>query len=405
MKPKLLLLATLYISQYIPTTFFIQTIPVFMRQQNMSLGAIGFLGFLVIPSALKFLWSPLVDRYHLPGLGHYRGWIIGFQSLLITTMLVTASLSVSTQISGLLICMFLAFLFSASQDIATDALTVNLLEPHERGMGNAIQASGNFLGGILGGGAALIVLEQVGFRTTVLTIAIALSLCLIPILFYQEQTRPINASMTLKSYLQPFIRFFSRPGIGLWLFVILLYMISENVSGTLIRPLLVDQGLSLYQIGWLLGIFSYIARIIAALIAGVLITQWGRRRSLIVFGILANLATLLYLFPAIGIASPPVLYTVCIVVSGLQSMAYTALLTAMMDRSHPATAGTDYTTQISVVFVGIVATTVLGGVIAQAIGYAFAIIISVIVSLSSVLLIPKAYKNTALLTQGMNRIL
>jgi MFS transporter, PAT family, beta-lactamase induction signal transducer AmpG len=121
---KLILLVALYVSQYLPTTFFIQTVPVFMQQQKMSLGEIGFLGLLVIPSALKFLWSPLVDRYRVPGLGHYRGWIICFQSLSIATVLITAFLDVQTNITGLLICMFLVFLFSASQDIATDALAV-----------------------------------------------------------------------------------------------------------------------------------------------------------------------------------------------------------------------------------------------------------------------------------------
>lgn len=391
---KLILLATLYISQYLPTTFFIQTVPVLMRQQNMSLGAIGFLGLLVIPSALKFLWSPLIDRYRLPGLGHYRGWIICFQSLLIATLLVTVSLDVQTNIIGLIVCMFFAFLFSSSQDIATDALAVNLLTPQERGIGNAIQASGNFLGAIIGGGAALVLLDKVGFRTTLLALAIVLLLCFMPILLHRERVSPIESSTTFKSYLQPFIRFFSRPGIGLWLLVILLYMISENVSGTLIRPLLVDRGLSLSDIGWLLGVASYIARIVAALVAGVLITQWGRKRSLVVFGVFANLAALLYILPAVGVASPPVLYAVCILVSGLQSMAYTALLTAMMDRSDPTTAGTDYTTQISAVFVGIVATTVLGGAVAQAIGYAPTLIIGAAVSLLGVLLIPKAYKAT-----------
>ena len=391
---KLILLAALYISQYIPTTFFIQTVPVLMRQQKMSLGMIGFLGFLVIPSALKFLWSPLVDRYRLPGLGHYRGWIICFQSLLIVTLVATAFLNVQTNISGLLVCMFLAFLFSSSQDIATDALAVNLLAPQERGTGNAIQASGNFLGAIIGGGAALILLEKTGFRHTLLTMAIALSLCLIPILLYQERVLPSTPASALKPYWQPFMQFFSRPGMGLWLLVVLLYMISENVSGTLIRPLLVDRGLSLSDIGWLLGVASYVARIVAALLAGVLITRWSRRRSLVLFGTIANVTTLLYVLPAVGVASPPILYTVCILVSGLQSMAYTALLTAMMDRSHPATAGTDYTTQISVVFVGIVATTVLGGFVAQAIGYTLTLIIGVAVSLVSVLLIPQTYKNT-----------
>lgn len=388
---KLILLASLYISQYISTTFFIQTVPVLMRQQNMSLGAIGFLGFLVIPSALKFLWSPLIDRYQLPHLGHYRGWIICFQSLLIATLVVTAALNVETNLVGLLVCMFLAFLFSSSQDIATDALAVNLLKPQERGIGNAIQASGNFLGAIIGGGAALILLEKAGLRTTLLTMAIALVLCLVPILLYREHVIPSTKPSALKSYFQPFIRFFSRPNIGLWLMIVLLYMISENVSGTLIRPLLVDRGLSLSEIGWLLGVVSYVARIVAALIAGVVMIKWGRKRSLIAFGIIANFATLLYILPAIGVASPPILYSVCILVSGLQSMAYTALLTAIMDRSNPATAGTDYTTQISVVFVGVIATTILGGMLAQAIGYTLTLIIGAVVSLLSVLLIPKAY--------------
>jgi predicted MFS family arabinose efflux permease len=393
---KLILLASLYISQYLPTTFFIQTVPVFMRQQHISLGTIGFLGFLSIPSALKFLWAPIVDRYHIPRLGHYRGWIICFQSLLIVTLLVASSLDIQTNLVGLLVCMFLVFLFSSSQDIATDALTVNLLEPQERGLGNAIQASGNFLGAIIGGGAALILLDKAGFGTTLVTLAIALLLCLLPILLHCERLELAPKSTPFKSYFQPFIRFFSRPGVGLWLLVILLYMISENVSGTLIRPLLVDQGLSLSDIGWLLGIASYISRIIAALLAGVLIRRWwGHKRSLIVFGSIANLAALLYIIPAVGVASSSTLYTACILVSGLQSMAYVALLTAMMDRCNPATAGTDYTTQISAVFLGIVATTVLGGILAQEIGYISTLIIGAAMSLLGVLLISKAYKATA----------
>jgi predicted MFS family arabinose efflux permease len=76
-------------------------------------------------------------------------------------------------------------------------------------------------------------------------------------------------------------------------------------------------------------------------------------------------------------------------------MAYVALLTAMMDRCNPATAGTDYTTQISAVFLGIVATTVLGGILAQEIGYISTLIIGAAMSLLGVLLISKAYKATA----------
>jgi MFS family permease len=391
---KLLILASLYVAQFLPTTFFIQVVPVLMRQQKMSLEQIGLLGFLVIPSALKFLWSPLIDRYRLRGLGHYRGWILLFHGLLIATIFGISFLEVERDFSLLFVGMFLTFLFAASQDIATDAVAVNLLTPQERGIGNAIQASGNFLGAILGGGVVLILFDRIGWQQSLWMIAIALFLCLIPMLFYQEA--PPAKSLTLNCY-QPFVRFFSRPKMWLWIVVVLLYMVGENVSTTLIRPLLVDRGLSLAEIGQLLGVMSYLARIVGALVAGAMITQWSKttaraivsRASLIRFGVVSNVAMLLYILPAIGVAQPFVLYAICIAVSGLQSMAYTALLAAMMDRSQAETAATDYTTQISAVFLGTMATTILGGRFAQESGYVITFIVSMMISLIAIALIPK----------------
>lgn len=384
---KLILLATLYTSQFIPTTFFLQTLPVFMRQQNMSLEGIGFLGFLIIPSGLKFLWSPLIDRYRIGNLGHYRGWIICFQLLLASIIFFSAFIDIQNNLISLLICMFLACLFSASQDIATDALAVNLLEPQERGLGNAIQAGGNFFGAIIGGGGALILLEKVGWRYSLIAMSVFMLLNLVPTLLYREQA--IANSKVNKSYFQTFIRFFSRPKMLPWLFAVLLYMAGESITTTMIRPLLVDRGLSLSDIGWLLGVVSYSARIALALVAGVMITRWGRRRSLILFGLIAAFTALLYILPAIGVASLPVLYAVCILVSGTQSMAYTALLSAMMDKSDRATAATDYTIQVSVMFLGGIAATVLSGIVAQQTGYTITFIISASVSLLSVFFIIK----------------
>ncbi|BAZ70232.1 MAG: MFS transporter [Pelatocladus maniniholoensis HA4357-MV3] len=384
---KLILLATLYTSQFIPTTFFLQALPVFMRQQNMSLEVIGFLGFLILPSGLKFLWSPLIDRYRIGNLGHYRGWIICFQLLLVAIIFFSAFIDIQNNLISLLICMFLACLFSASQDIATDALAVNLLEPQERGLGNAIQAGGNFFGAIIGGGGALILLEKVGWRYSLIAMSVFMLLNLIPTLLHKEQA--IANSKVNKSYFQTFVRFFSRPKMLPWLFVVLLYMAGESMTTTMIRPLLVDRGLSLSDIGWLLGVVSYSARIVLALVAGVMITRLGRRRSLILFGLIAAFTALLYIVPAMGIASLPVLYAVCILVSGTQSMAYTALLSAMMDKSDRATAATDYTIQVSVMFLGGIAATILSGILAQRTGYTPTFIISAAISLLSVFVITK----------------
>jgi len=396
MLSKLILLAALYTAQFIPTTFFIQTVPIFMRQQNMSLDAIGFLSFLILPSALKFLWSPFIDRYRLPKLGHYRGWIIVFQLLLAIVTFGCAFIDIGENFNTLIICMFCAFLFSSSQDIATDALAVNLLEPHERGIGNAIQSGGNVFGAIIGGGGVLILLDRVGWKYSLIIMSATMLLTLIPVLLYSETVnhKPKKSNF-FKSYLQPFISFLSRPKALPWLLVLVLYMGGEMMSGTMLRPLFVDRGLSLSEIGLMLGIVSYSIRIVSALIAGVLITKLGRINSLILFGLAASIATLLYIIPATGVSNLPVLYAVTITVNALQGMAYTALLSAMMDKCDRQTAATDYTLQVSVVYIGGVAASILSGTIATSTGYAGMFIISAVVSLLSVLVIFKFFRRVA----------
>ena len=396
MLSKLILLAALYTAQFLPTTFFIQTVPIFMRQQNMSLDAIGFLSFLILPSALKFLWSPFIDRYHIPKLGHYRGWIIVFQLLLAIVTFGCAFIDIENNFNILIICMFCAFLFASSQDIATDALAVNLLEPKERGIGNAVQSGGNIFGAIIGGGGVLILLDRIGWKYSLIIMSMIMLLTLIPVFFYPEAVnKKPKQSNFFKSYFQPFITFLSRPKALPWLLVLVLYMGGEMMSGTMLRPLFVDRGLSLSEIGVMLGIVSYSVRIISAFMAGVLITKLGRINSLILFGLAASIATLLYIIPASGVSNLPILYAVTITVNALQGMAYTALLSAMMDKCDRQTAATDYTLQVSVVYIGGVAASMLSGKIATATGYVGMFIISAAVSLLSVLVIFQFFRKVA----------
>ena len=296
----------------------------------------------------------------------------------------------------LVILMFCAFLFSSSQDIATDALAVNLLEPNERGIGNAIQSGGNIFGAIIGGGGVLILLDRVGWKYSLIIMSLTMLLTLIPIILYPEavKNKPKKSNL-FKSYLQPFITFLSRPKALPWLLVLVLYMVGEMMSGTMLRPLFVDRGLSLSEIGVMLGIVSYSARIVSALIAGVLITKLGRINSFILFGLAASIATLLYIIPANGVSNLPILYAVTITANAFQGMAYTALLSAMMDKCQLHTAATDYTFQVSVVYIGGVAASMLSGKVASSTGYAGMFIISAAVSLLSVLVIFKFFRKAA----------
>ena len=129
------LLGSLYVSQFIPIAFLYKALPVLMRQRGASLEAICFLPLLTLPWMLKFLWSPPIDRYGFTRWGHYRFWIICFQPIVACTLVAFAFIDINTQLNLGFLCLVVICFVCASRDVATDALAVGLLEPHERGFG------------------------------------------------------------------------------------------------------------------------------------------------------------------------------------------------------------------------------------------------------------------------------
>ena len=362
-----------------------------MRQEGISLQVIGALPLLAIPVMLKFLWSPLIDRYGFTRWGHYRFWIIWLQLLVIFTVIGLGFFGIKKNFIVLLLGLLSLSLLSSSQDIATDALAVGLLEPQERGLGNAIQTSGNYMGAVIGGGGMLILLSQWGWRATLLTMASIMLVALIPIFLHQERIKKPSKAHITKPALKNLIDFCRYPGIGRWLLMLVFYSSGSMMATTMFRPLLVDIGLSLPEIGWLLGVVSYSAGILGAIVAGLLIAPLGRKRSLILFGLLRAIAISTYLLPAFGVTNLPVLYLVAISVQISISMATTPLYTVMMDKSNLETSGTDYTMQNSIVHLGGIVAAAMSGVIVRMVGYRGVFATSIVVSIIGVVLIAKMF--------------
>lgn len=390
---KFVLLSSLYTSQFLPSAFFFQALPIFLRQQGASLGVIGLLGLLTLPWMLKFLWAPLVDRYGSRRWGHYKSWIVATQISLVLILIHCASLDAADNTVRLFQGVFVVVTLAATQDIATDALAVRLLAPHERGWGNGIQSAGRAMGGILGGGVMLLVLNQLGWRVSVWILAVGVLLALVPLCFYREPGRRADhveetgsAGMTraIANYVETLLSFVRRSGALLWLFFILLYVTGSSMAATMFRPLLVDLGLSMADIGWMTGIVGSGAAIIGSLLAGGLIQPLGRQRSLIVFGIMQAIAVIALTLPAMGVRDPVVLYGVSTGEVFARSLANTALFTVMMDKSRRETAGSDYTLQSSVFIIGHhVGVPALSGFIATAMGYTSVFLIGFVICLAS----------------------
>ncbi|MFP2926366.1 MFS transporter [Pyxidicoccus sp. 3LG] len=361
---KLALLSSLYLSQGLPFGFFTQALPVLLRQQGLSLPAIGLAHLLALPWALKFLWAPPMDRHGSTRWGRRRGYILPLQCLAVGLLLSLALPAQGLDTQLLLAAVLGANLLAATQDIATDGLAVDLLSPAERGWGNGVQVAAYRVGMIVGGGLMLIVFDAVGWRPTFLAMGGLLLAATVPIALYREppSAPPPAQSLALRWWLE-------RPGAASWLLLLVVYKFGEALATGMLRTFLTDSGLTMTDIGWMLGGVGFAAGLVGALLGGSLVVRLGRRRALLLFGIIQAGAVLTYALVARAPATLPLLTLVCALEHVASGMATAAVFTAMMDASRPEYAATDYTVQASVVVLATGAAAAVSGFSAQALGY------------------------------------
>ncbi len=371
------LLASLYFSQGLPFGFFTQALPVLLRQQGASLPDIGLANLLALPWALKFLWAPWVDRRVAGATGGRRRFILPLQAAT-ALLLVALAFLPSTQIPALLAAVLLINLLAATQDVATDGLAVKLLTATERGAGSAVQVGAYRIGMIVGGGALLMVIADLGQPGTFTVMAGLVALASLPILRFRGVEPAGPAPQTLQ------FSWFSVPGAWRWLLLLVVYKLGDAVGSAMIRPLLVDRGLGLGEVGWLLGTIGSTFGLLGALLGGALFSRLSRRSALVSAGVAQSLTLAGWAAVAAGLPDGWIG-----VVSALEHLgsgvATVTLFATMMDAARREHAGTDYTIQASAVVIATAAGGLVSGFVAEPLGYVPFFCFSALVSLAGAL--------------------
>lgn len=381
---RLVTLSLLYVSQALPLGFFVVAMPAILRAQGLSLERVGLLSALALPWLLKWAWAPLVDRWR-SARGHYRGWLLPLQLGCVAAVAVIATLDVATDHATLLVAGGLFMLLSATQDVATDGLAVRLVRPEERGLANGIQVGGYYLGQILGGGGAVVLVGTLGWGAAMTAIAGVLALPVIWVARLREPPPPADATAHGIDF-AALGRFFRRPGIGGWVALLLLWRAGETMAQWMFNPLLVDRGFRLEEIGLLLGVVGSLASLAGAALGGLLTQRLGRRRAMILFGSLCAGALALYLLPALEVGGMAAIYAAVAGVAAAGGMATAALYTGMMDRARSATAATDFTLQQSLAAVGPLVAAGVSGAAAAALGFTGNFVLAIVVQAVAVML-------------------
>lgn len=408
-----LLLFSLYWAQGLPVGFMTHALPVILRAQGVSLTHIGGFGLLMAPWAIKVLWAPWVDRYGSQSFGHYRTWIIPTQLLTVTILITLSFLPIESLNHPLYLFAFFIVLLcmnsvGATQDIATDGLAVNILKGEQQHLGNMFQVIGSRLGFIVGGGAILWAMDVLSWQNTFLILAVIVFFNTLPVLFYHEpvhaqkngHSKPKKINISQKHANDPWFSkqitsylkyFFSSKVMLYWFFVLCCIKVTDGLSGPIIKPLLVDLGLSLSQIGLYITMLGACAALIGAGFAALILKFISRGHALILFSILKlfclfGFTWLAKLHVEQQITDLWIIYLINALEDMFSAMLLVVILTLVMQYSRQNYAGTDFTLQVSIMALvsGILYT--VSGIAGDFLGYMnYLFLISI---LGSVLLIP-----------------
>ncbi len=118
------LLLSLYITQFIGFAFFMEAFVVILRKNGVGLEHLGLIYTLGLVWVLRFLWSPVIDRFRLSSKSHFKAWVGFFQALMVLTLFAASTLSVTENVAVIVLFNALFAFFSASQDVALDALVL-----------------------------------------------------------------------------------------------------------------------------------------------------------------------------------------------------------------------------------------------------------------------------------------
>jgi len=380
-------LTTLYVTQYLGIGFITVGLTAILRDGGTSLDTLALLQVVGLVWPIKFLWAPILDRYGSRRHGHYRSWLVVLQSALVLALLALLPFSRPTAQLGPVIALCTAYvLFSATQDIAVDAVAVRLLSDAARGLGNGIQVAASYLGNLLGGGACVLVYDRFGWAPAIGLLAALTATGLVVAWRFREPPRADRIAGVGTAY-RALLSVFGQPGCRQWTFgVVPLVYVGAGMAYALVTPALVDAGWSLGRIGVVTGVVTSAPAIVAGLLAGAGIARYGRGGVLVAGGVGLALSTVLLLPLMRGHA--PLAGTVAALCCFLAAytVANVVLYTVNMDYSRAGTGGTDFTVLSSFGLVCSFVASAVGLAAAERFGYPAVAVTSVLLVAAGVVL-------------------
>jgi PAT family beta-lactamase induction signal transducer AmpG len=315
-QPTSLRMLALGFSAGLPLLLVLGTLSFWLREADIDRTTIGFLSWVGLAYAFKWVWSPLVDRLPLPALtrmlGRRRSWLLFSQLLIVAGLLGMSFMDPKQSLQPLVWCAVLVAFGSATQDIALDAYRIESAKVDDQAALAATYQTGYRLAMIWAGAGVLWVAAQVqgdvqgymvqAWHVAYTAMAASMLVGMVTVLLSPEpETRPMaparNAAEWIKGALiAPFADFIGRYRWQALLLLALigLYRVSDVVMGIMANPFYVDMGYTKEEVAAVTKVFGVIMTLLGGFVGGTMAVRWGVMRVLMLGAVLSACTNMLF---------------------------------------------------------------------------------------------------------------
>jgi PAT family beta-lactamase induction signal transducer AmpG len=346
----------------LPLLLILGTLSFWLREAGIDRSTIGYLTWVGLIYAFKWMWAPLVDRLSIPLLstlfGRRRSWLLFAQLLIVLGLVGMASIDPKVQLTPIVWCALLVAFGSATQDIALDAFRIESADSDHQAALAATYQTGYRLALIWAGAGVLWLAaraetgsagyDPAAWQFAYWCMALSIGVGVITTLFSKEPVRielakARNAKAWLhQTLIEPFADFIKRYGWHaiLILSLIAIYRISDVVMGIMANPFYVDMGYTKDEVAAVSKVFGVVMTLVGAFIGGVLTLRFGVMRILFLGAILSAVSNLLFAWLATqGHDLHGLIWVISAdnLSSGIASAAFIAFLSALTNIQYSAT--------------------------------------------------------------------
>jgi PAT family beta-lactamase induction signal transducer AmpG len=300
----------------LPLLLVLGTLGFWLREAGIDRSTIGYLSWVALFYAGKWLWAPLVDRVPIlfltKRLGRRRSWLLVAQAIIIFGLIGMATTDPKQNLEPIVWFALLVAFGSATQDIALDAFRIESAKAQYQAALAASYQTGYRLAMIWAGAGALWLAARAETTTGIylaeawqfayLCMALSISVGVVTTLLSPEPQAVLlpkarsTGQWLQQTLIEPFADFISRYRWQAFLILglIAIYRISDVVMGIMANPFYVDMGYTKDEVAAVTKVFGVIMTLVGAFLGGLLTMRLGVMRVLFLGGVLSAASNLLF---------------------------------------------------------------------------------------------------------------